>query len=242
MNGVTDIWTFLEAGPLFWIAATLLSYAIGQKIYQLSGWSSFCNPVALAILIMVILLTVTHTPYKTYFDGAQFVHFLLGPATVALAIPLYDLRAQLAKNWLPILLGLLAGSVTAIVSAVVLAGIFGASAETMISLAPKSVTTPIAMSIAEMLGGIPALSASLVVLTGVMGAVLAGPTYLLFRIKDDASAGFALGLASHGVGTSRAFQISKDAGAYAGLAIGLTGLVTALIAPVLTPMLVGLFY
>lgn len=242
MNGVTDIWTFLEAGPLFWMAATLLSYVIGQKIYQLSHWSSFCNPVALAILIMVILLTVTHTPYQTYFDGAQFIHFLLGPATVALAIPLYDLRAQLAKNWLPILLGLLAGSVTAIVSAVVFAGIFGASAETMISLAPKSVTTPIAMSIAEMLGGIPALSASLVVLTGVMGAVLAGPTYLLFRIKDDAAAGFALGLASHGVGTSRAFQISKDAGAYAGLAIGLTGLVTAIIAPVLTPILVGLFY
>lgn len=113
------------------------------------------NPVAVSIVTVVILLMATHTPYQTYFSGAQFIHFLLGPTTVALAVPLYDLRIQLAKNWLPILLGLFAGAVTAITSTVLIAGLLGASPETIISLAPKSVTTPIAMSIAEKLGGLP---------------------------------------------------------------------------------------
>ena len=104
--------------------------------------------MAVAILIVILLITATGTSYQTYFNGAQFIHFLLGPTTVALAIPLYDLRVQLAKNWLPILLGLFSGSIVAIVSAVWIAGILGASPETMISLAPKSVTTPIAMTVA----------------------------------------------------------------------------------------------
>ena len=176
---------------------------------------------------------VTHTPYQTYFSGAQFIHFLLGPTTVALAVPLYDLRIQLAKNWLPILLGLFAGAVTAITSTVLIAGVLGASPETIISLAPKSVTTPIAMSIAEKLGGLPALSASLVVLTGVLGSICAGPLFLLLKV-DSSSA--------HGMGTSRAFQIDATAGAYGSLAIGLTGLTTAILAPLLTPLLMKLFF
>ncbi len=237
MTDYHEIWTFLSTSSLFWLAVTLAAYAIAQRFYKFTNWNSLANPVAVAILIVILLITATGTSYQTYFNGAQFIHFLLGPTTVALAIPLYDLRVQLAKNWLPILLGLFSGSIVAIVSAVWIAGILGASPETMISLAPKSVTTPIAMTVAEKMGGMPALAASFVVLTGVLGGVIAGPLFKLFKIEGAPARGFSLGLASHGIGTSRAFQISEEAGTYASLAIGLTGLVTALIAPVLLPLL-----
>ena len=237
MTDYHEIWTFLSTSSLFWLALTLAAYAIAQRFYKFTNWNSLANPVAVAILIVILLITATGTSYKTYFDGAQFIHFLLGPPTVALAVPLYDLRVQLAKNWLPIVLGLFSGSIVAIVSAVLIAGALGASPETMISLAPKSVTTPIAMTVAEKMGGMPALAASFVVLTGVLGGVIAGPIFKLLKVDSAPARGFSLGLASHGIGTSRAFQISEEAGTYASLAIGLTGLVTALIAPVLLPVL-----
>ena len=232
-HGIEEIWSSLSTSSLLWLTVTLAAYLFAQKLYKWSNWNSLLNPVAVSIVTVVILLMATHTPYQTYFSGAQFIHFLLGPTTVALAVPLYDLRIQLAKNWLPILLGLFAGAVTAITSTVLIAGLLGASPETIISLAPKSVTTPIAMSIAEKLGGLPALSASLVVLTGVLGSICAGPL---------SAKGFALGLSAHGMGTSRAFQIDATAGAYGSLAIGLTGLTTAILAPLLTPLLMKLFF
>ncbi len=237
MTDYHEIWTFLSTSSLFWLAVTLAAYAIAQRFYKFTNWNSLANPVAVAILIVILLITATGTSYKTYFDGAQFIHFLLGPTTVALAVPLYDLRVQLAKNWLPIVLGLFSGSIVAIVSAVLIAGALGASPETMISLAPKSVTTPIAMTVAEKMGGMPALAASFVVLTGVLGGVNAGHIFKHLKVDSAPDRGFSLGLESHGIGPSRAFQISEEAGTYASLAIGLTGLVTALIAPVLLPVL-----
>ena len=241
MTKLSDIGAFLTSYPVFWLAITLLAYVLAQRIHQFSKQNSLCNPVALSIIFLIVLLTLTKTPYQTYFDGAQFIHFLLGPTTVELAIPLFDLRKQLAKNWLPILLGLTSGSIVALASAMIIAGLFGGSYETLVSLAPKSVTTPIAMSITEKLGGIPELSASLVVITGVLGAVLSGFVYSVLHITDNASKGFALGLASHGIGTSRAFQYNDEAGAYASLAIGLTGLTTAFLAPLLTPFIASWF-
>ena len=241
-HGIEEIWSSLSTSSLLWLTVTLAAYLFAQKLYKWSNWNSLLNPVAVSIVTVVILLMVTHTPYQTYFSGAQFIHFLLGPTTVALAVPLYDLRIQLAKNWLPILLGLFAGAVTAITSTVLIAGVLGASPETIISLAPKSVTTPIAMSIAEKLGGLPALSASLVVLTGVLGSICAGPLFLLLKVDSSSAKGFALGLSAHGMGTSRAFQIDATAGAYGSLAIGLTGLTTAILAPLLTPLLMKLFF
>ena len=242
MNEVNEIWASLSTSSLLWLTVTLLAYLIAQKLYAWSNWNSLLNPVAVSIILVVSLLLATKTPYQTYFQGAQFIHFLLGPTTVALAIPLYDLRIQLAKNWLPVILGLFAGAFTAIVSTVLIAGALGASPETIISLAPKSVTTPIAMSVAEKLGGLPALSAALVVLTGVLGSITAGPLFKFLNINGAAAQGFALGLSAHGMGTSRAFQIDADAAAYASLAIGLTGLTTALLAPALTPLLMKLFF
>jgi len=165
------------------------------------------------------------------------VHFLLGPATVALAIPLYTQFRRVKQMALPIAVGLLAGSLAAIVSAVLIAHWLGGSAATVFSLAPKSVTTPIAMGISERIGGLPSLTAVLVILTGILGAVAAPGLFRLCRIRDTAIQGFAMGVASHGIGTARAFQINEQMGAFAALAMGLNGLLTALLVPLLLPWL-----
>ncbi len=168
------------------------------------------------------------------------MHFLLGPATVALAIPLYDQRARLTRLWLPLTLGLVAGVITAIASALGIAWALGASRETLLSLAPKSVTTPIAMGISEKIGGLPSLTAVFVILTGMIGAIIARPLLNALRIDSHPARGFAVGVAAHGIGTARAFQVSEQMGAFAGLAMGLTALMTAFIAPWLAPALVTL--
>jgi predicted murein hydrolase (TIGR00659 family) len=183
------------------------------------------------------LLVATDTPYETYFDGAQFVHFLLGPATVALAVPLYLHAQRLKKMWLPLLGGLVIGSITAAVSAIGIAWLLGGSTETLLSLAPKSVTAPIAMGITEKIGGLASLTAILVISTGILGAVTGPGVLSLLRIRDQAVRGFALGVASHGIGTARAFQESDESGAFSGLAMGLNGLVTALTLPVVVYVL-----
>ncbi len=232
-----QIWVYLSATPLLGLTATLLAYLAAHAVYERSGFNPLANPVLIAVALLVALLTATGTPYRTYFEGAQFVHFLLGPATVALAVPLYEQRAQLARLALPLLLGLAAGVLTAVVSAVGFAWLFGASRETILSLAPKSVTTPIAMGIAEKIGGLPSLTAVLVILTGMLGAIIARPLLNLLRVQSHATRGFALGVASHGIGTARAFQVSEEMGAFAGLAMGLAAMLTALLVPLLLGLL-----
>ena len=160
----------LLADPALWLCATLLAYALGMWIYKKSGYKTICTPLLVAIVLLVVTLELTGTDYKTYLNGGQHINFLLGPATVALAVPLYEQRLRLAKMWVALTCGLVAGGTVAIVSAVLIAGVLGASPETMISLAPKSVTVPIAMAVSEHLGGIPALTAALVVITGVVGS------------------------------------------------------------------------
>jgi len=230
---IADVWVYLSASPLLGLTLTLLAYQLAYWIYRRAHFNPLLNPVLLAILMLVAALTLTGTPYATYFDGAQFVHFLLGPATVALAVPLYLQFGKLKKLALPLVVALLAGSLTAIVSAVGIAWLLGASETTLLSLAPKSVTTPIAMGIAEKLGGIPSLAAVLVMLTGVSGAVMAKYVLNALRITDHGVRGFAVGIAAHGIGTARAFQISEQAGAFAGLGMGMNGLMTAILAPLL---------
>lgn len=237
---VDSIWVYLAATPLLGLTATLLAYLLAFRLYERSGMNPLANPVAVSVALLVALLLATDTPYHTYFDGAQFVHFLLGPATVALAIPLYDQRERLARLWLPLTLGLVAGVVTAICSAVGIAWLLGASRETLLSLAPKSVTTPVAMGIAEKIGGLPSLTAVFVILTGIAGAIMARPLLNLLRIDAHEARGFAVGVAAHGIGTARAFQVSEQMGAFAGLAMGLTALVTAFTAPWLAPLMVRL--
>jgi len=228
---LSEIWVYLAASPLLGLTVTLLAYQAAHWIYLRANMSPFANPVASSIALLVVILWSTDTPYATYFDGAQFVHFLLGPATVALAVPLYANFARLKRELLPIGGALIAGAMTAAVSAMANGWLAGATRATVISLAPKSVTTPIAMGLAEKLGGLPSLTAVFVVLTGIIGAVLARGVLDALRIRDDAVRGIAIGVAAHGIGTARAFQVSATMGAFAGLAMGLSGVVTTLLLP-----------
>jgi predicted murein hydrolase (TIGR00659 family) len=236
---LAEIWVYLSASPLLGLTVTLLAYQGAWWIYKRAGFHPLANPVLLAVAALVLLLALTGTPYATYFDGAQFVHFLLGPATVALAIPLYAQLPKLRALAGPLLAALVAGSFTATVSAVAIGKLFGASEASLLSLAPKSVTTPIAMGIAERIGGLPSLTAVLVIATGILGAVSARFIYQALGIADHAVRGFAIGVASHGIGTARAFQVSEQAGAFSGLAMGLNALLTALLVPLMLPLLQG---
>jgi predicted murein hydrolase (TIGR00659 family) len=230
---IADIWVYLSTEPLLWLTATLLAYLAAHAIYQRANHHPLLNPVPIAVAILVLLLWSSDTRYETYFAGAQFVHFLLGVATVALAVPLFEQRHRVRRMGWPLAAGLLAGVTTAVVSATTLAWLLGASRETIVSLAPKSVTTPVAMAIAERVGGLPSLTATLVIATGILGAMIARPVLDRTGITDPAARGFALGLTSHGIGTARAFQVGEQQGAFAGLAMALAALATSVIVPLL---------
>ena len=234
---MSRIWVYLSATPLLWLSATLLAYQAGDFAYRRSGAKPLFHPVVIAVTLIIATLMATGTPYDTYFSGAQFVHFLLGPATVALAVPLYQHRAEVRRALVPMLLALFAGSTTAIACAVVIAKVLGATAETVSSIAPKSATTPIAMAISEQLGGLPSLTAAIVIATGIFGALVVTPVLNLLRIRDWRGRGFAAGVAAHGLGTARAFQVNELAGTFAGIALGLNGIATALLAPALLRLL-----
>ena len=231
------LWVYLSRTPLLWLTVTLLAYAAADRFSARTGRHPLANPVLHAVWIMAAILWLTGTSYRTYFEGAQFVHFLLGPATVALAIPLYEHRRLVLRSLVPMGLSLLAGSLTALTSAILIASFLGAPPAVLVSLAPKSVTTGVAMGITEALGGDPALTAVLVILTGILGAIVVTPLMDLLRIRDWRARGFAAGLASHGIGTARAFQVNPVAGTFAGIAMGLNALVTALLLPLVLRIL-----
>ena len=234
---VFGLWVYLSTAPLFWLTVTLLAWLAADALAKASGRHPTVNAVLIAAVIVGTLLILSGTDYRTYFDGAQFIHFLLGPATVALGIPLYRNRALVLRNFLPMAAALAAGAVVSIASAVGIAAALGAPRAVLASLAPKSVTTPVAMAVSERLGGQPSLTAALVILTGILGAVMVTPLMNAMGMTDYAARGFAAGLAAHGIGTARAFTVDTVAGTFAGIALGLNALVTAILAP----MLLGLF-
>ncbi len=231
------LWVYLSTTPLFWLTVTLLAWLAATGLAQAARRNPLVNPVLIAVVLVAALLHVTGTGYQTYFDGAQFVHFLLGPATVALGVPLYRNLALVRRNLLPMLASLAVGSVVAIASALLIAAAIGVPRVVLVSLAPKSVTAGVAMAVSQSLGGIPSLTAALVIVTGIVGAIMVTPLMNALRIRDYAARGFAVGLASHGIGTARAFTVSSVAGTFAGIAMGLNAMVTAILAPVL----LGLF-
>jgi putative effector of murein hydrolase len=204
---------------------------LAQAFYQRVDHAPWANPVLWTVLMLALLLTASGTPYPTYFSGAQFIHFLLGPTVVALAWPLWQRRVELRRRWLAVLVAALVGGAAAAGSAVGLGWALGLPAPVLLSLAPKSVTAPVAMGIAEQLGGIPALSAAFAVLTGLIGAISAKYLFDALRIVEPEVRGFALGTASHGIGAARALQVHADAGAYAGLALGVQAVLAALLMP-----------
>lgn len=219
--------------PATWIAVTGVAYLLANKLYKRAHCFPLLNPVLIAVLMIIGVLKLTNVSYATYFDGARPIHLLLGPATVALAIPLYLNLAKMKEYFFPLLIALLVGSIVGVLSVLLIGSAVGLSWETVLSFAPKSCTTPIAMALAYEHGGLPSLTANAVIVAGVAGAALALPLYRWCNIQHEVAQGFALGLASHGVGTARAFQISETAGAFAGLAMGFNGVVTALLLPMI---------
>ena len=234
---IHEIWVYLSGSPLLALILTLSAYQLGVMAYERAGRHPLANPVLIAIVLVALTITAIDMPYAKYFEGAQFVHFLLGPVTVALAVPLFRNLAKVRAALLPICASLAAGCLTAIVSAVGLAVALGADRQTILSLAPKSITTPVAMGVADEIGGLPSLTAVLVVLTGTLGSIIALPVFRLIGVRESAAQGFALGLTAHGIGTARAFTVDDLAGSFAGLAMGLNALVTAIAVPLLVPLL-----
>ena len=237
MINFVELWVYLSGSPLLWLTATLVVYIAAAAISVAFRRHPLANPVLIAVTFLSVILLATGTKFPTYFAGAQFVHFLLGPATVALAIPLVRYLPEVRRTLVPMLTALLVGSVTAIASAVLLAKLFGLDRAAMLALAPKSSTAAIAMGIAEKTGADPSLTAVLVILTGISGAIIVTPLMNVLRLKNYAARGFAAGLTSHGIGTARAFQVDPLAGTFAGIGLGLNGLLTALLVPLLLPWL-----
>ncbi len=241
MSEVVNLWVYLSATPLFGLTATLAVYVAAAAASARFGHAPWANPVLWSVLALAALLVATSTAYPVYFSGAQFIHFLLGPAVVALAWPLWQRRAELRARFAALLAAALLGGAAASGSAVALGWALGLPADVLASLAPKSVTAPVAMGIATQLGGIPALAAAFAVLTGLVGATTAKLLFDCLGVRHMAVRGFALGTASHGIGAARALQVHSDAGAYAALALGLQVLLAALLLPLLSPLLLPLF-
>jgi len=232
-----EFWTFFTAKPLLWLIVTIATFIATSWFNRRVGGTPLLHPVLVSLSLIIIFLLLTGTEYETYFEGAQFIHFLLGPATVALAVPLYDHLERVKKMILPLLVACMAGAVAAATSAILVAQALDAQIGTLLSLAPKSVTSPIAIGIAEKIGGYPSLASGLVLITGAIGCILAPPLYRIMNVKDEAVKGFALGVSAHGMGTAFAFEYGLMAGAFGGLAMGMTGAFTAFMLPVLISLL-----
>jgi putative effector of murein hydrolase len=229
---IHEIWVYLSGSPLLALILTLSAYQLGTMAYERSGRNPLANPVLIAIVLVAATITAIDMPYAKYFEGAQFVHFLLGTATVALAVPIYRGLEALRGRVFPMLAALLAGGAASIVVAVGLAKLLGADAAIVGGFWAKSVTAPIAMGIAERSQLSPTLTAVFAVSTGILGAILVRVTMDSLGVKSWWQRGFALGVAAHGIGTSRAFSVHPEAGTYASLGMGLHGVLGAVLIPV----------
>lgn len=207
---------------------TVGAFLIGKSVAQKAKGSALFSPPVIAITLIVTVLIAAGISYKEYFEGARWIHYLLGPATVSFALPLYHQLQTLRAHFGAILVSLLVGCSLGVLSAVYTGWAFQVSPEIVISLAPKSVTTPIAMAISEQIGGVAELTVFFVIFTGIFGAIMAPTLFRIFRIESQEGKGFALGLSAHGLGTYQAFQISEAAGAFASLGMALNGIATAL--------------
>ncbi|RYY93608.1 MAG: LrgB family protein [Comamonadaceae bacterium] len=223
----------LAASSVAWLALTLAAYLAALAVYRRCGSHPLLLPVLTGTALVVGVLLASGTPYAQYADGVRPLTLLIGPATVALAVPLMRQWGRLRAIWLPLLLALGVGGSVAIVSAVGIAWALGGSWETLASLAPKSATMPMAMPVAERMGGLASLAAVAVALTGIVGAIAAAPLMRLLRVHDPVVRGFASGLAAHAIGMAREMPISPTAGAFAALAMGLNGILTTVLVPVL---------
>lgn len=239
MTDLQEIWVYLSGSPLFSLVLTLVAYQLGLTAYEKTGKSPLANPVAIAILIVVGTLVTVDLPYEKYFEGAQFIHFLLGTATVSLAVPIAKGLSMLQGRVPALLLALTLGGTVSIVSAIGIGLLLDVPAALLLPMFAKSVTAPIAMGIVDSTGISPTLTAIYAVTTGILGAIMA--RYILdgLRIRDWTVRGFAIGVAAHGIGTSRAFSVHPQAGAFSSLGMGIHGILGAVLLPPLLPWLTG---
>jgi putative effector of murein hydrolase len=230
---IAEIWVYLAGSPLFALLLTLAAYEVGVTIYERANRHPFANPVAIAVVIVALGITIIDMPYAKYFEGAQFIHFLLGTATVALAVPIYNCWSALRGKVLPLMVSLLGGGAVSILSAVSIARLLGADSTIQRAMIAKSVTAPIAMGVAERISASPTLTAVFAVTTGILGSIIARYVLDALRMEVWWQRGFAIGVGAHGLGTSRALSINAEAGAFAGLAMGMHGVAGAVLIPLI---------
>ncbi|WP_299178145.1 LrgB family protein [uncultured Neptuniibacter sp.] len=234
---MTDLWGHFQAFPVLWLVVTLLVFLFASWVNAKAGKTPFLHPVLVSLTLIIVVLKFTETDYPTYMQGGQYIHLLLGPAVVALAIPLYENLATVKRLLFPLLVGCVVGAIVAAASAIMIGVLFGFSDQLLLTIAPKSVTSPIAIAVAEKMGGYPSLSAGLVLITGAMGCLIAPFVYRVLGIKDESVRGFVLGVGAHAMGTAFAFEYGMVAGAFGGLAMSMTGTFTAFMLPLLMPIL-----
>jgi predicted murein hydrolase (TIGR00659 family) len=230
-------WSSLAEKPVIETGVTVFAFWAATRLSRLGGSHPLLNPTLLAIIFISLGLEATHIPYETYLRGADTIHFMLGPAVVLLAVPLFRQRAVVRASARLIAVGLTVGLPVGVLSALSIAWVLGASSQTILSLAPKSVTAGIAIGISEQIGGLQTLTIVLVIMTGITGAVLGPLIARLARVDDPRVIGLTMGIASHGIGTARALQIGEVAGAFSGLGMSLNGVLTGILLPFIWKLL-----
>ena len=231
------VWGDIEAQPAIGVSATLFAYFLAQRLHRLGGGHPLLNPTLVSIIIVALAVRGFGIAYVTYAQSAGFLTFILSPAVVVLAVPLFRQRQLVRESGRTIGAALAVGLPTGVLSAIGIAWIMGADRQTLLSLAPKSTTAGIAIGISERIGGVPALTAVLVIMTGIVGAVTGPLIARALGLRDHRAVGLAMGIASHGIGTARALQLGEVAGAFAGLGMGLNGVLTAILLPVAVQLL-----
>ena len=216
------------SSPFFGIALSILAFWLGVRLQERLK-SVLCNPLLIAILLIVLLLSVFKIPYESYNEGGAIINMFLAPATACLAVTIYTKIQILKENWLPILVGCTVGTLTSMGSVYLLCRLFRLDEAMTASLLPKSITTPIAVEISQSHGGIVPVTVIAVIFTGILGSILAPILIRLFRVKNPLAAGLSIGACSHAIGTSRALQIGETEGAMSGLAIGVCGIITVIV-------------
>ena len=231
------LYAYVTTTPLVWIIVTISAYKIGIYVYTKSGKNALLQPIVVAYMMMLPILLLTKIPYQSYFDSVSLIHFMLGPATVALAVPLYKNLTLIHAYFVPIIVTLVLGSAFTILSALGILWLFDASSATMLSMTTKSVTAPIIIITAQDIGAVPSLAMGFVVITGLLGALCGNFIFKLLRIKHDAAKGFTLGLISHAIGIARSVEMSDKAAAFAALAMGLVGVFISIVLPIVIGLL-----
>ena len=229
---------WLGSSPLFGLTLTLAAYWLGREVFRRTGGNAFAQPVLIAIVLVSALLLATGISYDDYLEGGRLIAFLLGPATVALALPLHQEWERVRRSVLPVLAGVAAGALTSVSTAVLVSGWLGGDAILQRTIAPKAATTPVSIALSEQLGGIPSLTAVVTIIAGITGAVLGPWVLTVLRVRDDEARGIAIGATSHGIGTARALHEGRTEGAFSGLSMALTALATSATVPWLVPLLI----